>query len=191
MEGKEETMEYLFVYSEGGWWLKIDSIEKLTDYHKKVDSNKFEDAFRMYADGVKIEELPLEERIKKMQERNYKYLQAAVMQAQKVEGTILDGFRCLNMEIGMSELRCIKENGAIYLNRAGGHTFALEYTQFCRRKELVFPDFKLSDIRIKQFQGGKHWYAFIGDMQVRNGEQLKWDTFQEAEQAANRIVAGI
>ena len=64
MEGKEETMEYLFVYSEGGWWLKIDSIEKLTDYHKKVDSNKFEDAFRMYADGVKIEELPLEERIK-------------------------------------------------------------------------------------------------------------------------------
>lgn len=184
-------MEYLFVYSDGGQWLKIESIEKLTDYHKKVDSNKFEGALRMYVDGVKIEELPLEERIKKMQERNYKYLQAAVIQAQKVEGTILDGFRCLNMEIGMNELRCIKENGAVYLNRAGGHTFALEYTQFCRRKELVFPDFKMSDIRIKQFQGGKHWYAFIGDMQVRNGKQLKWDTFHEAEQAANRIVAGI
>ena len=59
-------MEYLFVYSDGGQWLKIESIEKLTDYHKKVDSNKFEGALRMYVDGVKIEELPLEERIKKM-----------------------------------------------------------------------------------------------------------------------------
>lgn len=29
-------MEYLFVHDkQGGWWLKIDSVEKLIDYHQK------------------------------------------------------------------------------------------------------------------------------------------------------------
>lgn len=30
-----ESIEYLFGYSQG-WYLKIDTIEKLIDYHKKM-----------------------------------------------------------------------------------------------------------------------------------------------------------
>lgn len=31
-------MEYLFVHDkQGGWWLKIDSVEKLIDYHQKKE----------------------------------------------------------------------------------------------------------------------------------------------------------
>lgn len=38
-------MEYLFVLStEGGWWLKIDTIEQLIDYHKKTDGHRYEKA---------------------------------------------------------------------------------------------------------------------------------------------------
>lgn len=36
-------MEYLFVLSDkGGWWLKIDSVKKLEDYHKKTDEARYE-----------------------------------------------------------------------------------------------------------------------------------------------------
>lgn len=41
---------------------------------------------------------------------------------------------------------------------------------------------------MKQFRGGSHWYAYIGDMQVRNGEELKWNTQEAARSAAEAIV---
>lgn len=94
----------------------------------------------------------------------------------------------MNIEIGMAELNTIKEYGAVYINKAGGHTFQVHETQFCRRKELIFPDFKIEDIRVKRFQGGCHWYAYIGDMQVRNGGELKWNTEAAARKAAESIV---
>lgn len=146
-------MEYLFVYADGGWWLKIDNVEKLADYHEKMKDGRYEDAFTMYLqDGSPdqiLEKLTLEERIAKMNDRNFKYLQAAIIQAGKGNGNIFDGFRWLNIEVGMNQLRTIKEYGAVFINPVGGHTFQLEYTQFCRRKNLVFPNFKRSDIRIK------------------------------------------
>ena len=78
--------------------------------------------------------------------------------------------------------------GAVYINPVGGHTYDLEYTQFCRRKDLVFPDFKESDIRIQKYEAGCHYYAFIGDMQVRNGNQMKWNTRDAAYQMAKSII---
>lgn len=179
--------DYLFVF-DGGWWLKIDTIEKLADYHEKVGANKFEEAFRLYLQEEKPENMPLEERIKRANDRNLKYLQAAIMEAEKIGGSILDGFRCLNLEIGMSQMRHIREHGAVYINRGGGHTFSIEYTQFCRRKEPVFPDFKEKDIRIVKYPYGSHWYAYIGDMQVRNREDMKWNTYDAAKQAAMQLL---
>lgn len=182
--------EWLFVYDDGGWWLKITDVEQLTEYHKKTDSQRYEGALRMYKDGKRPENMSLEERIRASMEgnRDFMYMQAAIMQAQNVGGTIIDGFRCLNMEIGMKELNNIKRDGAVYINRVGGSTFSVDYTQFCRRKELIFPDFKKEDIRVRRFDGGRHWYAYIGDMQVRNGTELKWNTQEAARRAAEAIV---
>ena len=59
---------------------------------------------------------------------------------------------------------------------------------FVRRKELIFPDFKKDDIRIKQFPGGEHYYAYIGDMQVRDGNTLKWDSYQDAYEMALSLL---
>lgn len=153
-----------------------------------MDSNRFEGALQLYMKNP--ESMPFEERIKLIGSRDYKYLQAAMIQARKVDGTIFDGFRCLNMEIGMTELACIKEHGAVYINHVGGHTSCVEYSQFCRRSEIVFPDFTLSDIRVKKYSGGVHWYAFIGDMQVKNGEAVKWNSAEAAQNAAKAIVLG-
>ena len=51
-------MKYLFVLSaEGGWWLKIDTIEQLIDYHKKTDGHRYEKALWNFFHGVKPEDL--------------------------------------------------------------------------------------------------------------------------------------
>lgn len=189
-------MEYLFVFSDGGWWLKLTDADQIIDYARKTDS-RYEGALEMYMrwkqEGKDYEdavmELPLTERIKLTQDRDFKYLQCAIIQARKIGGTILDGFRSLNMEIGAAYLQTIREHGAVYINPVGGKTFDVKYTQFCRRKELVFPEYKREDIRVKQFKGGQHWYAYIGDTQVRNGDQMKWNTYNKAFEAATALVS--
>ena len=105
--------------------------------------------------------------------KDWQYLQAALIMAERNKGTILDGFRGLIIEAGMSELKNIQ------------NTFGVEYDMFCRRKELVFPNYNVSDIRIKQFENGEHFYAYIGDTQVKDKyNNMKWNTRNEAYEAA-------
>lgn len=187
-------MEYIFVFDEEnkGWWLKIDSLEQLADYYEQTGSGQYDEAVTMYLRQGHPREilhgLSPKERIETMQDMNFKRLQAAVMCAEKMNGTIIDGFRSLNMEVGMNRMRIIEEHGAVYINCVGGHTFAVEYTQFCRRKNPVFPHFSADDIRIKKFEYGSHYYAYIGDMQVRNGDKFKWNTYQAAYNKALSLI---
>ena len=191
-------MEYLFVFANGGWWLKIDSADKLVDYHRQTNV-RISEAFDLFSqlheeagDVNKIMDVvasyPTQKRLALMQTRAYKIMQAAMIEAGNIGGNIFDGFRCLNMEVGSKELRDIHEYGATYINRVGGSTFGLEYTQFYRSKKLVFPDFRREDIRVKQYTGGNHWYAYVGDMQVRDGDTLKWDSYEEAYNRALALV---
>lgn len=97
-------MEWLFVY-DGGWWLKITDVKQLTEYHKRTDGKRYEGALMMYKDGKRPENMSLEERIRASMEgnRSFMLMQAAIIQAQNMEGTFLDGIRGLNMEAGMKE----------------------------------------------------------------------------------------
>lgn len=187
-------MDYLFIYDGKSWWLKLTDTEQFIDYHRQT-SSRYEGAISLY---MKIKEgksfydfmdgLPLKERIELMESRDYKYLHCALIKAKEVGGTLFDGFRGLNMETGMAELETVKRYGAVFINPAGGHTHGIKTVQFCRRKQMIFPTFCRSDIRAEQFKGGKHWYAYIGDMQVRNGDIMKWDTEEEAWRAAEELV---
>ena len=190
-------MEYLFVLStEGGWWLKIDTVDQLLDYHQKTDANRYENALRRFFKGERPEDLAKkahasekpEDLITLYSDRDFQYMQAASMLAQSVEGTILDGFSLLRMEAGAGELRALREYGSLYINPVGGHTSELEYTQFCRRKELLFPDFTEKDIHIRKFPGGVHWYAYIGDIQLRHNEKEKWNTYEAAKEFAYSVL---
>lgn len=193
-------MNYIFIFDQEskGWWLKIDSIEKLADYHEKADNGIYDEAIAMYLEGGHphyiLEKLGPEERIRKMQDKDFKRLQIAVMQAERRRSNIFDGFRSLNLEVGMGQMRKLDQYGAIYINCVGGYTFGLHYTQFCLRKELVFPNFKESDIRIKQFSGGKHFYAYIGDIQVRgrwDRNEMKWNSRDEAYNRALELIGEV
>lgn len=192
----EKAIEYLFVHDGQQWWLKLTEADQIADYHKKTAGSRYEGAINLYRklrqEGREwhnlLDGMELQERIKMMESKDFKYIQCAIIKAQQIEGTIFDGFRCLNMEIGMAQLDNIRKYGAVFINPAGGHTHGVETVQFCRRKQLVFPDFKKEDIRVRKFNGGQHWYAYIGDMQVRDGDQLKWNTKAAAQAAAEALV---
>lgn len=198
-------MEYLFVYDQEsqGWWLKLDTPEKLLDYLSQTKDSCMTGALDLYLDLYKkgqkdnksvlevLEAMPSEERFALMMKNmnDFNLMRGAIMQAEKINGTIFDGFRSLNIEMGFKELNDIRCNGQTYVNPAGGSTFDIQYTQWCRRKELIFPNYTESDIRVKQFDGGHHYYAYIGDMQLRDGNNLKWHTYEQAYDAAIGIVA--
>lgn len=188
---------WIFIFAEDresrGWWLKITDPDQLLEYHKTTDGGKWEEPIRGYADGdLRPENMSSEERIRKMisGDRSFLLAQAAVMMAQKCEGTFFDGIRGLRMEAARAEMRCIREDGAVFLNPAGGHTFGLNYSVFVRRPAPVFPSFGREDIRIRKFPGGAHFYAYVGDTQIRKGDVTKWNTYEAAREAAEEIVRG-
>ena len=84
--------------------------------------------------------------------------------------------------------RDVMENGETFVNPVGGKTFSLDYDQFVWRSHLVFPNYSVNDIRIKQFKGGFHFYAYLGDTQLRDGEKLKWSSYREAYDFAVAVV---
>ena len=172
----EKTVEYLFVHDGRQWWLKLTEADQIADYHKKTAGSRYEGAINLYR------------KLRQEGREWHNLLDGMELQERIIEGTIFDGFRCLNMEIGMAQLDNIRQYGAVFINPAGGHTHGIETVQFCRRKQLVFPDFKKEDIRVRKFNGGQHWYAYIGDMQVRDGDQLKWNTQEAARAAAEALV---
>ncbi len=94
----------------------------------------------------------------------------------------------LNLEVGEAAIKDLRERGAVYFNFKGGKTHGVTAKQFCRRKNLIFPQYKEADIRISQFTGGTHYYAYVGDMQIRDGETLKWNSYEEAYKKACEAV---
>lgn len=184
-----ENTKWQFVHEiNGGWWLRLTSDGDIINYIKATNDRY--DGALCKAVHEPIEKMSLEDRIKAQVngDRNYMLLQAGMVMAQKCNTTLYGGFERLQTEFGMALHRDILENGETFVNSVGGKTFSLDYDQFVWRKDLVFPNYTIADIRIKQFEKGQHYYAYVGDTQLRNGEKLKWNTYNEAYNFAVAIV---
>lgn len=55
---------------------------------------------------------------------------------------------------------------------------------------LEYPiDFKIEDVRYIQWDGGKHWYAKIGNIDITDEyNNQKWDTKEEAKKTAEQFI---
>lgn len=190
--------EFLFVLkdkgtSNQGWWLKISNADELCDYYEATKPTRYGNVFENYVYGKEwnwahpivpneshaphINEVGLTECVVRWgSKRNYNIIQS------------IQGFSAMVVEQQLDE---IHKSGAIYINAVSGYhgyyPTDKEYA-FVRRKELIFPDFKKDEIRVKQFPGGEHYYAYIGDMQVRDGDTLKWDSYQDAYEMALSLL---
>lgn len=83
-----------------------------------------------------------------------------------------------------SKMDFLLEFGTIYINSKGGFLFGKHIVekQNFEFKEFVFPEGL--DIKVKKWYQGKHWYAYVGDMQVEVSGESKWNTKSEAEKKA-------
>ena len=175
-------MKYLFVYKNDCWFLKIKTVDELTNYYDKTDgrwSKVFDNLIhsKEFYDG-KEHASNLAYVIGQWGERrNMNAIEAVVDFRSKIFDTQLD---------------LILEGHTLFINSNGGYHFDTKnddpVEQFVWRNELVFPNFSEDEIRIQHFPGGEHFYAYIGDMQVRDGDILKWNTYEEAMKNAKKVV---
>ena len=172
----------------GGWWLRLTSDEDVIRYIQATNDRY--DGALCRALHEPIGKMTLEDRIKASLsgDRNYMFLQAGMIMAQKYNTSLYSGFEHLQTEFGMVLHKDIEENGETFVNPVGGKTFSLKYDQFVWRENLVFPDYTIADIRIKQFEKGQHYYAYVGDTQLRDGDKLKWNTYAEAYNFAMAVI---
>jgi hypothetical protein len=167
-------MDWIFVRKNGGWWLKITTIQELLEYHDKTDNVRMRKPIK-----------EIEENLEKSS-----FTQYAEILARKNSSSLIEGLCMAGSALFTSQLNALRESGIILINRMGGfHTpRENERLPFTRKKDLIWPNFSEKDIKISQFKGGTHYYATIGPMEVRDGDILKWDSFSEAYAAAKKIV---
>mgnify|MGYP007070231251 CR=1 FL=1 len=175
-------MSYLFVKEPKGWFLKIQTVDELLQY---VTQNQLFNKDK--------------EQFKKLQsyDNNDHTLVTHSEFGWFITNGIKNGLSCdeaydllANCQL-QSMLKVLNETGAIYVNRNGGfHGNYIAYDNFVHRKTLDFPRFYSKDIRIKRFEDGTHWYAYVGDMQVHDGDILKWNSYDEAYNQAKKYVYG-
>lgn len=174
-------MEYIFVSINNGWWLKINSIEKLNDYYEQTDS-KWTNAFQNLIDSKEFCK-------GNVHADNLAYnigFYGANRKQNPIKATL--NFREI---IYKNQLNAILEYGEIYINDKGGYFFKTKdtkYDKWIRKQELIFPDFNKNEIKIKKFPGGNHFYAYIGNVEVRNGDTTKWNTYEEAYENALKYI---
>ena len=176
------NVEYVFVHKNGAWWLKINTVEELFNYHDKTES-KWSKTFSNLIDSVEFG-------------RGKTHADATAYAvgfygSNKHMGPI-EAIQSFRSNIIDDQLQALLNYGEIYINQKGGYHFKYNekdtYDQWVRRKELVFPDFKKDEIKIERFPGGTHFYAYVGDMQIRDGDILKWDTYEEAYKKAEAVI---
>ena len=170
-------MEYKFIFEEpdNGWWLKIDSVEKLVDYHQKTEKI-YSDVLRDYLENKDFQ-------------WKHKLTYAILLYAQEHNLTFLDAISQFKLMIAQQQLKRIYEDGAIYINSSGGYHSNAVYTYSQIKDKLIFPNYKKDNIKISQFPGGTHWYAYVGNIQIKNGNVNKWNSYEEAYEYATKFIS--
>lgn len=173
-------MKYTFVLKDKGtinqgWWLKISSLSQLEDYIGRVSSSKVARGIfnaRGYYDK---------------KEHAGPLAQVIIQKATLDNTSIVDAGLNIQASSIRSQIDAL-QSGPIYINAYGGWHSGGEYSDWLHRDEPIFPDFGKEQIRVKKFDGGSHYYAYIGDLQIRDGEVLKWNTYSEAYNQALKYV---
>lgn len=171
----QEPDHYTFVYEDDnkGWWLKISNPEDLCYYH--IHNSQWSEVLEDYINNNNKGHLsPL--------------TTAIVMYAQHKKLNIIDAIIQFRMNVFTQQCDVIREYGAICINKVGGYHQIGKYSQFVNRKKLIWPDYQSNDLKISRFPDGEHWYIKINDFEVRDGDKIKWDTYEEAFKFAKKFL---
>ena len=178
-------MSYTFVLRDKGtkgqgWWLKISDIDQLKEYHESVFKHIMEDGLNSYNNSVEF----------RNGNRHANTLGVIIGQQNKWFGfTPVQTINNISKDTLQAQIQALKDGCDIYINRRGGWCFGHhDYADWCHRDTIEFPRFKKDQIRVERFPMGNHYYAYIDDIQVRDGDKFKWNSYDEAYSYASSLV---
>lgn len=177
--------DWIFIKKNNGWFLKIRTLEEYFRYREETDSEHY---------GKIIEDMISVTKGKHEQNPATTCILMGLtnqeIKGKKNKKSALELVSDLSEDVASWQIDCLMKGYYLLFNRVGGCHFDNsegDY-QWCRKKEIVFPDFKDSDISIKRFIDGEHYYAYIGNTQVRDGDILKWTTYEDAYRQAKTYI---
>lgn len=175
-------MEYTFVFKDNGWWLKITTIEQLIEYDNS-DTTKWYKAF---------DNLVHSKEFGHGMEHANELAFVIGMRSERKQISALHATADLKANRLAAQLDCLTKGYAIYINQKGGwhpvNKNIKDYTEWYHSTTLSYPKFKESELKIKQFPGGTHYYAYLGKLQLRNNNIMKWNTYDEAYNYAKQFL---
>jgi len=93
-------------------------------------------------------------------------------------------------EVEKSFRDTFKECGCIFINQLGGclpsrdgMTITNEIVKSV--EDIIFPEFIEKDIRITKWEGGTHYYVYVGPYNIVYKGTRKWNTEKEAKEIGN------
>ena len=175
--------KWKFIYNGDGWWLRIENIEQLTEYAKQDtnSTNAFSDYLRATMYGKEHTNLSM----------------ALMMIGERERCSAIDAGIKLKMEFYKTYLDRLDETGFVNLNSVGGCNnidYDIKLVEY--RDKIVFPNYTEKDINIKTFKMSDyrenykyHYYAYLGNLQIKDGDKVKWDTYKEAYDFAKQFIS--
>jgi len=175
-------MKWKFFHNGDGWWLRIESVEELIEYqkHDNRGSLALDRYLQHELNGAKLDNLSL----------------ALQMIGQKENCTAFAAASKFQLKFYETYLRHLQEDGFININCMGGcNSIDWEMKQVIYKDNLSFPSFTKNDIVIKTFKPVDyrsnyeyHFYAYLGNFQLTDGNKVKWNTEKEARDFAERFI---
>lgn len=187
-EVKDKQKEFTFVFINGGWWLKVSTVAELNDYLVETDS-RWENAINNLLNSKEF--------------TRYGDEHAGALETSIGFFGVNNGINWLEATILFKEqivndqLNEIRKGNTVVINKKGGYCVLTPdelsgdnkaYRQWLRKKELIFPNFTRKELKIKKFPLGNHWYAYLGDVQLRDKDIIKWNTYEEAYEYAKQFI---
>lgn len=93
------------------------------------------------------------------------------------------------------KIECVNKYGKIYINKSGGyfphHSDDIKVLEeyIINNDSIIFPSYSDADIKVVKWEGGKHYYAYVGDIWVKPKDgRVKFNTSKEAEDEAKHMV---
>ena len=188
-EVKEKQKEFTFIFINGGWWLKISTVAELADYLSETDS-RWENALNNLLNSKEFTKFGNE----------HAGALATSIGLFGVNHGIngIDATLVFKEQIVNDQLNELKSGNTLAINKMGGYWVLKPeevngenkaYSQWCRKREMVFPNFTKRELKIKKFPLGNHWHAYLGDVQLRDNDKVKWNTYEDAYEYAKQFIS--
>ena len=166
------------------WMLVIESVEQLLHYHESVMTTQIPNAW---------ENLIAVQEGKAHLNSTMSMLINFQAEATEPGKSLIELTTIASNKIFNAKYDAIVNSGKIYVNKNGGffpHSEDVTVLDeiILEDERLIFPQYSEKDIRIKKWDGGKHYYAFVGDFEVEMHGLKKWNTEQKAMDMAKAFL---